>query len=74
NEALVRQVVFDLGKRLGNKNSRVDFGLSQWGLKQQPGESYISYLLRVKNSKLWQSKDNGFYDLTRDGATDLNRK
>ena len=39
---------FDLGKRLGNKNSRVDFGLSQWGLKQQPGESYISYLLRVK--------------------------
>ncbi|MDU6792535.1 MAG: YSIRK-type signal peptide-containing protein [Staphylococcus sp.] len=74
NEALVRQVVFDLGKRLGNKNSRVDFGLSQWGLKQQPGESYISYLLRVKNSKLWQSKDNGFYDLTRDGATDLNSK
>lgn len=74
NEALVRQVVFDLGKRLGNKNSRVDFGLSQWGLKQQPGESYISYLLRVKNSKLWQSKDNGFYDLKRDGATDLNRK
>lgn len=74
NEALVRQVVFDLGKRLGNKNSRVDFGLSQWGLKQQLGESYISYLLRVKNSKLWQSKDNGFYDLTRDGATDLNRK
>ncbi|MCI2840293.1 YSIRK-targeted triacylglycerol lipase [Staphylococcus hominis] len=74
NEALIRQVVFDLGKRLGNKNSRVDFGLSQWGLKQQPGESYISYLLRVKNSKLWQSKDNGFYDLTRDGATDLNRK
>ena len=74
NEALVRQVVFDLGKRLGNKNSRVDFGLSQWGLKQQPGESYISYLLRVKNSKLWQSKDNGLYDLTRDGATDLNRK
>ncbi|MBC3066801.1 YSIRK-type signal peptide-containing protein [Staphylococcus hominis] len=74
NEALVRQVVFDLGKRLGNKNSRVDFGLSQWGLKQQSGESYISYLLRVKNSKLWQSKDNGFYDLTRDGATDLNRK
>ncbi|MGX0551891.1 triacylglycerol lipase [Staphylococcus hominis] len=74
NEALVRQVVFDLGKRLGNKHSRVDFGLSQWGLKQQPNESYISYLSRVKNSKLWQSKDNGFYDLTRDGATDLNRK
>ena len=74
NEALVRQVVFDLGKRLGNKNSRVDFGLSQWGLKQQPGESYLSYLSRAKTSKLWQTKDNGLYDLTRDGATDLNRK
>ena len=31
NEALIRQVVFDAGKVLGNKDSRVDFGLSQWG-------------------------------------------
>ena len=23
---------------------------------------------------MWKSQDNGFYDLTRDGATDLNRK
>ena len=74
NEAIVRQIAFDLGKKLGNKYSRVDFGLSQWGLKQQPGESYLSYLSRAKTSKLWQTKDNGFYDLTRDGATDLNRK
>jgi len=74
NEALVRQMVFDLGKKFGNKDSRVDFGLSQWGLKQKPGESYIDYVKRVQNSKLWKSKDNGFNDLTRDGATDLNRK
>lgn len=74
NEAIVRQIAFDLGKKLGNKYSRVDFGLSQWGLKQQPGESYLSYLSRAKTSKLWQTKDNAFYDLTRDGATDLNRK
>ena len=74
NEAIVRQIAFDIGKQLGNKNSRVDFGLSQWGLKQQPGESYLSYLSRAKTSKLWQTKDNGLYDLTRDGATDLNRK
>lgn len=74
NEAIVRQIAFDLGKRLGNKNSRVDFGLSQWGLKQQPDESYLSYLSRTKTSKLWQTKDNALYDLTRDGATDLNRK
>lgn len=73
NEALIRQVVFDAGKVLGNKDSRVDFGLSQWGLKQQPNESYIDYAKRVKNSKLWQTQDNGFYDLTREGATNLNR-
>ncbi|MVI55859.1 YSIRK domain-containing triacylglycerol lipase Lip1, partial [Staphylococcus aureus] len=74
NEALVRQIVFDIGKMFGNKNSRVDFGLAQWGLKQKPNESYIDYVKRVKQSNLWKSKDNGFYDLTREGATDLNRK
>jgi hypothetical protein len=41
HEALVRQIVFDIGKMFGNKNSRVDFGLAQWGLKQKPNESYI---------------------------------
>ena len=74
NEALIRQVVFDAGKVLGNKDSRVDFGLSQWGLKQQTNESYVDYVKRVKDSKLWQTKDNGFYDLTREGATNLNRQ
>ena len=74
NEAIVRQVVYDIGKMFGNKNSRVNFGLDQWGLKQQPNESYFDYVKRVKNSKLWKSQDNGFYDLTRDGATELNRK
>lgn len=74
NEALVRQVVYDLGRAFGNKNSLVDFGLSQWGLKQKPNESRIDYVKRVQKSKLWKSKDNGFNDLTRDGATDLNRK
>ncbi|WP_415426294.1 YSIRK-targeted triacylglycerol lipase [Staphylococcus borealis] len=74
NEALIRQIVFDAGKVLSNKDSRVDFGLSQWGLKKQPNESYIDYAKRVKDSKLWQTKDNGFYDLTREGATNLNRQ
>ena len=58
----------------GNKDSRVDFGLEHWGLKQKPNESYIQYVKRVQNSKLWKSKDSGLHDLTRDGATDLNRK
>lgn len=74
NEPIVRQLVFDIGKQFGNKDSRVDFGLAHWSLKQQPNESYADYVKRVQNSKLWKSKDNGFNDLTRDGATDLNRK
>ena len=74
NEAIVRQLVYDVGKMYGNKDSRVDFGLEHWGLKQKPNESYIQYVKRVQNSKLWKSKDSGLHDLTRDGATDLNRK
>ncbi|MCG1794601.1 YSIRK domain-containing triacylglycerol lipase GehC [Staphylococcus epidermidis] len=74
NEAIVRQLVYDVGKMYGNKDSRVDFGLEHWGLKQKPNESYIQYVKRVQNSKLWKSEDSGLHDLTRDGATDLNRK
>ncbi|MCO6262796.1 YSIRK domain-containing triacylglycerol lipase GehC [Staphylococcus epidermidis] len=74
NEAIVRQLAYDVGKMYGNKASRVDFGLEHWGLKQKPNESYIQYVKRVQNSKLWKSKDSGLHDLTRDGATDLNRK
>lgn len=74
NEAIVRQLAYDVGKMYGNKNSRVDFGLEHWGLKQKPNESYIQYVKRVQNSKLWKSEDSGLHDLTRDGATDLNRK
>ena len=73
NEALIRQVVLTQEKYLAIK-IHVDFGLSQWGLKQQPNESYVDYVKRVKDSKLWQTKDNGFYDLTREGATNLNRQ
>ena len=44
------------------------------GSKTKPNESYVDYVKRVKDSKLWQTKDNGFYDLTREGATNLNRQ
>ncbi|SCT00195.1 YSIRK-targeted triacylglycerol lipase [Staphylococcus caeli] len=73
NEAFVRQLAFDYAKFKGNKNSRVDFGLGQWGLKQKEGESYTNYVKRVQNSKLWKTQDNGFYDLTREGAAKLNK-
>ncbi|PHK49023.1 YSIRK-targeted triacylglycerol lipase [Staphylococcus edaphicus] len=74
NEALVRQLAFDYAKFKGNKNSRVDFGFGQWGLKQREGESYANYVQRVQNSALWTTQDNGFYDLTREGADKLNKQ
>ncbi|NWK83613.1 YSIRK-type signal peptide-containing protein [Staphylococcus sp. GSSP0090] len=73
NEALIRQLAFDYAKFKGNKNSRVDFGFGQWGLKQREGESYVQYVKRVENSKLWKTQDNGLYDLTREGAAKLNK-
>ena len=74
NEAIVRQVVYDFAKLKGQKNPRVDLGLAHWGFKQREGESLLAYFKRVKNSKLWKSKDHGFYDLTREGASLINKK
>ncbi|PTK60952.1 lipase [Staphylococcus nepalensis] len=74
NEALIRQVAFDYTKLKGNKYSNVDFGLAQWGLQQKDDETYSQYVNRLKDSKLWTTNDNGFYDLTRAGATELNKK
>ncbi|MEX3447530.1 YSIRK-targeted triacylglycerol lipase [Staphylococcus warneri] len=72
NEAIVRQAVYDFAKSQGNKFSHADLGLTQWGLKQRPDETYIDYVKRVENSSLWKTKDNGFYDLTTEGAQELN--
>ncbi|MCD8892510.1 YSIRK-type signal peptide-containing protein [Staphylococcus nepalensis] len=74
NEALIRQVAFDYTKLKGNKYSNVDFVLAQWGLQQKDDETYSQYVNRLKDSKLWTTNDNGFYDLTRAGATELNKK
>ncbi len=48
NEAFVRQLALDYAKFKGNKNSKVDFGFGQWGLKQREGESYVKYVQRVQ--------------------------
>ena len=74
NEGLIRQVAFDYTKLKGNKYSNVDFGLAQWGLQQKDDETYSQHVNRLKDSKLWTTNDNGFYDLTRAGATELNKK
>lgn len=74
NESLIRQIVFDYIKGQGSADSKVDYGLSQWGMKQKPDESYQAYIERLKNSQIWKTEDNGFYDLTLKGANQLNEK
>ncbi len=74
NEPIVRQFVFDFAAALAKNDARVDFGLNQWGLKRKPGETDKAYTERIKNNnKLWTTKDNGFYDLTREGASEINK-
>ncbi|NHA35321.1 lipase [Staphylococcus schleiferi] len=74
NEPIVRQFVFDFAAALAKNDARVDFGLNQWGLKRKPGETDQAYTQRIKNNnKLWTTKDNGFYDLTREGASEINK-
>ncbi|AIR83015.1 YSIRK-targeted triacylglycerol lipase [Staphylococcus epidermidis] len=74
NEEIIRQVAYDYARSKGNKLSHVDVGLSQWGLKQREDETLVQYIHRVKQSKLWTTKDNGFYDLTTEGTDILNQK
>lgn len=75
NEAIIRQVLYDNLKLFGHKYAKVDYGLSQWGFKQQPNESFAEYVKRVKTqSNLWTTTDNPLYDLSREGARDLNSR
>ncbi|PCF43932.1 YSIRK-targeted triacylglycerol lipase [Staphylococcus delphini] len=75
NEPIVRQIVFDVAQVLAKNKARVDFGLNQWGLQRKEGESLDDYFDRVANNdQLWRTEDNGFYDLTREGASKLNKK
>lgn len=72
NTETVRKIMYALNRIAGNKYSNIDLGLTQWGFKQQPNESYIDYIKRVGNSKIWTSTDNAAYDLTLDGSAKLN--
>ncbi|NHA41453.1 lipase [Staphylococcus schleiferi] len=72
NTDIVRNIMFALNRFTGNKNSTLDLGLTQWGLKQKPGESRIDYIKRVSNSRIWTTTDNAAYDLTLEGAAKLN--
>ena len=51
-----------------------DFKLDQWGLRRRPDEAFQAYLARVEQSPIWQSHDISAWDLSPDGARELNRR
>ena len=63
-----------IGRLSGGKDVDIDLGFSQWGLKQQPNESYIDYAERVSKSKIWNTEDQAVNDLTTQGAEKINQQ
>ncbi len=53
-------------------NQVYDFKLDQWGIRRQPNESFDDFFERLKRSPMWQSKDTARYDLSLEGAAELN--
>ncbi len=53
-------------------NDLYDFQLEQWGLARGNGEELSSYFDRVMNSHIWDTSDISKYDLSPEGAKQLN--
>lgn len=63
------------GTDINAGNYNLDLKMDQWGLKRADNESYFSYFNRVMNSNLWKNtKDISLWDLTPEGAKELNEK
>ncbi len=71
---LVKETINRIGRLSGGKDVDIDLGFSQWGLKQQPNESYIDYAERVSKSKIWNTEDQAVNDLTTQGDEKINQQ
>lgn len=49
-----------------------NFDLQQWGLKQGEGENWQDYYDRINSHAVWDSKNISAWDLSIDGARELN--
>ncbi|AEB77033.1 lipase [Clostridium botulinum] len=69
-----QKIVCALASVTGNvKDFVYDFDIEQWGLKRKSNESIFSYSSRVWNSSIWNTKDISRWDLSPQGARELNR-
>ncbi|MCS1352077.1 triacylglycerol lipase [Mechercharimyces sp. CAU 1602] len=57
----------------GKKKAELDLQLDQWGLKRERGESFHDYIQRAKKSKVWKTSDQSKWDLSPNGAKELNQ-
>lgn len=73
--AYAKELTAYLGTLSGNMlNHLLDFKLEHWGLKRESGESAVKYIHRVLESPLWENnRDIAAYDLTTEGAKELNK-
>jgi len=49
-----------------------NFDLSQWNLIRGPDETWSSYVRRMRSHKAWETKNISAWDLSVDGAAELN--
>ena len=49
-----------------------NFDLSQWNLIREDDETWSSYVRRMRNHKAWETKNISAWDLSIDGAAELN--
>jgi len=50
-----------------------NFDLEQWGLERRPGESFVEYYSRIKDSPITDSNNLCTFDLSPRGAADFNK-
>ena len=61
------------GLGVSSQSMVYDFDLGQWGLRRQAGETFDAYFDRVMASHFGKNDSNAAYDLSTDGAAELNR-
>ncbi len=74
--SFVRDLVTGVAALAGadlNTEGIYDFGLEQWGLERQPGESFASYSARVSSSRIWTTDDYSGHDVTPEAGQDENQ-
>ncbi|MEB6299395.1 hypothetical protein MXM42_11140 [Staphylococcus xylosus] len=72
NKPIARKLFYKILKYTSNKYTKADYGLETWGIKQRDDESFIQYLKRVKDNKVWKTEDTSFTDGSIEGSKKIN--